>query len=89
MLSYYDNVVICEFPKAEKNQIKVGKVLLTQVGRQLVGICGAQPVPGFFEHVLRKWVGENVAIASRILAIDLTRASRLEMTSLSRGRNSR
>ena len=53
--SYYDKHVRLEMPKESDNPMVFGTVLLTQVGQELVSICGSQPVDGFFEYIVEKW----------------------------------
>ena len=52
---YFNNKVWIEFHKAEDNELKIGKVLLTQAGQQLATICDAQPRDGFVDYVKEKW----------------------------------
>jgi len=41
--------------KEEGNQLPIGKVLLTQVGMELVSVCQAPGVEGFVDYVKEKW----------------------------------
>jgi hypothetical protein len=43
------------FPKKEKNELNVGKVLLTSVGRDLIRICDTKTIEGFMEYVIGQW----------------------------------
>jgi len=37
--------------------LNLGVVILTQPGEQLARVCGATPVDGYFEYMLRRWGG--------------------------------
>jgi hypothetical protein len=41
--------------KEEGNQLPIGKVLLSQVGMELVSVCQAPGVEGFVDYVKEKW----------------------------------
>ena len=42
-------------PKDVENELEVGKVMLTRIGRELAPICEARPVEGFWEYVKTQW----------------------------------
>jgi Protein of unknown function (DUF2806) len=44
-----------EFQNEEKNEMKIGNVLLTKTGTELASICTVKSVSGFKEYVLEKW----------------------------------
>ncbi|MSO85206.1 MAG: DUF2806 domain-containing protein [Rhodospirillales bacterium] len=70
---YYGRPVTVEFPENE-NDLAIGKVLLTQAGIELVGICGSKPSEEFFSYVISKWINENYAISAPISARDTWKA---------------
>lgn len=43
------------FEKDDGNQLEIGTVLLSQVGRELVSICQVPGVEGFVDYVKEKW----------------------------------
>jgi hypothetical protein len=52
---YYDQGVDLEFPKESDNQLEIGKVLLTRIGRELAPVCGSRPDQDFFNYVVNHW----------------------------------
>lgn len=52
---YCGRPLILEFPEEEKNSLPIGKVLLTKLGQELVSICSAPEVEGFFDYMKEKW----------------------------------
>lgn len=51
---YYETPLYLEMPDNEQD-MKVGKVLLTQIGQELAPICRSRPVDGFRDYVKEKW----------------------------------
>ena len=45
-LLYYARPLTLEMPKDTGNELKIGIVMLTSIGRELAQICGSQPVGG-------------------------------------------
>lgn len=54
-VTYQKRSRLIEFPKEKDNEIQIGCVLLTAVGRELSTICKPQKIDGFFEYVLERW----------------------------------
>ncbi|MFZ0035593.1 MAG: DUF2806 domain-containing protein [Sedimentisphaerales bacterium] len=54
---YYGTSVTLEMPSYSSNEINVGHVLFTKIGKELAPICGSKPVDGFLEYVIKKWKG--------------------------------
>lgn len=52
---YYNIPVHLEMPNDSGNEITLGKVLLTKIGKELAPICGSRPVKGFLEYIIEKW----------------------------------
>lgn len=52
---YFGNLVGLSFPNDKDNTMELGKVLLSQVGKELSVIAGSQPNPIFLEYVLERW----------------------------------
>ena len=42
-------------PKDTDNQLQIGTVVLTKIGKELAPICGSKPVEGFYEYVKEQW----------------------------------
>lgn len=52
---YYGKEIILKLPHNNGNELEVGGVMLTNVGRELAPICGSKPVDGFWEFVKKEW----------------------------------
>jgi Protein of unknown function (DUF2806) len=63
-VSYYDNIIMIEIGGYTNNRIATGNVSLSRIGRELASICGAQPISGFMDYVLGKWVSEGLNVFS-------------------------
>jgi hypothetical protein len=61
---YYGTPVNIEFGGDEINDLKVGKVLLSKVGKELAPISASKPVNGFFDYILEKWLGMELLPSS-------------------------
>ena len=56
VMKYHTHLVQIEFPKPNDNDLSVGQVLLSKVGRDLVSICDSDdPYPGFMDYVVALW----------------------------------
>ncbi|MFB5643115.1 DUF2806 domain-containing protein [Kluyvera ascorbata] len=73
MMDYYDNVVTVKinepkiynkFMPKEKNSIDVGKILLTNIGTELILICGSEPNEDYFHYALGKLMEEHEVYTS-------------------------
>lgn len=60
---YYGKLVEITLPNDADNVLKVGRILLTNAGRELAFVCGARPVDGFFDFVVDRWRGESLSPA--------------------------
>lgn len=54
-LNYYGTPVHLNFPNESKNELDVGKILLTKTGQELAPICGSSPDSEFVEYIKSKW----------------------------------
>jgi len=63
---YYGTIIDLEFPKDKKNELPVGKVMLSKIGQELAAICGSKPVDNFVEYVLEEWVKKNIIPSTRL-----------------------
>ena len=52
---YYGRPLRLELAKDADNELDIGQVLLTRIGRELEPICGSEPVHGFFDYVKERW----------------------------------
>jgi hypothetical protein len=52
---YCGKPLLLEMPEEEKNDISIGKVLLTKLGQELVSVCVAPGVDGFVDYVKEQW----------------------------------
>ena len=55
LAAYFNKTWILEFGDVNGTDLKIGKVMLTNIGHELVPICGSQPVPGFEDYVMEQW----------------------------------
>jgi hypothetical protein len=54
-VSYCGQVLSLTMPNDSENTLDIGKVLLTQAGRELVSVTNATGVEGFIDYVKEKW----------------------------------
>ena len=54
-VSYCGEPLNLTMDKEEGNQLSIGKILLSQVGMELVSVCQAPSVEGFVDYVKEKW----------------------------------
>lgn len=64
VISYYDLWTLVEFSKEKDNEMKTGKVLLTQAGKELVTICGAKKNQEFYEYVIAEISKQGIILSS-------------------------
>lgn len=53
--SYFGRPLELTIKPQEDNELHLGKILLTQTGKELAPICITKPIEGFFEYVMDKW----------------------------------
>ncbi len=51
---YFGKPLVIEFGKDNDNEFKAGHVILSKVGQELAPICGAKPIPEFFDFILNE-----------------------------------
>ncbi|MCH7870731.1 MAG: DUF2806 domain-containing protein [Planctomycetes bacterium] len=61
---YFGQPLIADFRQPKENRFSIGKVLLTQSGKQLARICHARPVQGFLEYIVDKWNKNGLILSS-------------------------
>ena len=52
---HYGRPLHLRLPQESGNELKVGMVVLTRIGKELAPICGSRPVEGFWEYVATHW----------------------------------
>lgn len=52
---YCGKPLMLEMPKEEGNNLPIGKIILTQIGQELVSVIAAPGVDGFVEYVKEQW----------------------------------
>ena len=52
---YYGKSIRLEIPNKEKNELRIGYVYFTIIGKELALLCGSEPVDGFLEYVKDIW----------------------------------
>ncbi len=54
-IDYFSQRIVIEFPMPEQNELRLGKVILTQAGHQLAPISKEAPIEGFVEFLKDRW----------------------------------
>jgi hypothetical protein len=63
-ISYYGIFLNVELEKETDNDLEIGRVLLTKTGQQLAPICGSNPVDGFQNYVIERWINKGLILSS-------------------------
>lgn len=61
---YFSMPTVIEFNKDSDNELQVGMVLLTQAGKELAPICGAQRNEEFYGYVIDHWYKQGLTLSS-------------------------
>lgn len=61
---YYGTPINIEFNNEDNNELEIGKVLFSKVGRELAPICGSKPIPGFLDYVVKYWINKGLTLSS-------------------------
>jgi hypothetical protein len=61
---YYGTRTAIEFGSDANNKIELGKVLFTNIGKELESICGAAKNQEFYEYVVKTWFDKGLVISS-------------------------
>lgn len=67
ILYYYGRLTEIEFQNAEDNQFETGKVLLTNVGRELLNICGSKPNEEFYGFFCSQLQTQGLILSSLVV----------------------
>lgn len=63
--SYYSSPVILNINSTNTdNLINIGKVLITKMGEELLSIVENEPLPEFFDYILKKWYSQGLLLHS-------------------------
>ena len=62
---YYGKPINIEFQE-DRNDLQIGKILLTRAGQELAGLCGASPSDDYFSYVLAEWQNLGYILSSPI-----------------------
>ncbi|QUS59452.1 DUF2806 domain-containing protein [Synechocystis sp. PCC 7339] len=52
---YCGKRLVLEMPNEENNNLPIGKILLTKLGKEIVSVCSAPGVDGFYDYVSEQW----------------------------------
>lgn len=66
IIFYFGLPTLLEFTKDKDNEIKLGKALFTQAGKELVNICGAKRNQEFYEYAVEKLSQQNICLSSML-----------------------
>jgi len=61
---YYGTPIIIEFPNEQDNELQIGNVLLTQIGKQMALLCGSKPIEGFDDYIVQHWRDGGFVLSS-------------------------
>jgi hypothetical protein len=61
---YYGQPILIEFSGEMNNQLNVGHVLLTSIGKELVPICGSSRSEEFYSYVIHRWFNKGLVLSS-------------------------
>lgn len=63
-LFYYGKPTKIQFPQAANNQLDLGHVLLTDLGKALATVHNAKRNQEFYEYVIEKWFRQGMVVSS-------------------------
>lgn len=67
LLRYFDRLIVMEFTSGA-NKLEIGKVLLTEAGKELVRVSGAKPSNDYHLHVVDEWVKKGYCLYSPLIS---------------------
>ncbi|MEK9166845.1 MAG: DUF2806 domain-containing protein [Patescibacteria group bacterium] len=59
---YKNAPFVLKFPKESDNEINIGKVLLTSIGKELASICAPETIAGFDQYVIEEWKKKGIDV---------------------------
>jgi Protein of unknown function (DUF2806) len=66
VVTYQNTPLILEFNNVENNKIKLGQVMLTEVGKQLAKVCITEKIVDFDMYVIKQWVNGGIKVSTPI-----------------------
>ncbi len=63
-LFYYGKPTKIQFFQAANNQLDLGHVLLTNLGKALVAVCNIKRNQEFYEYVIERWFQQGMVVSS-------------------------
>ncbi|MDY7537587.1 DUF2806 domain-containing protein [Undibacterium sp. 5I1] len=63
-LRYFERTVALEFPRDIENDLRMGAVMFTDVGRELAKLCSSEMNQKFFEYTLVTWHSVGIKVTS-------------------------
>jgi len=60
--SYFGRWVILDFEKETNNELNLGTVIFSQIGKELANISEAKIIPSFFDYCTAKWKEKNIRV---------------------------
>ena len=64
VIFYFGKPTLIEFTNEKDNEIKIGKAIFTQAGKELVSICGAKRNQDFYEYAIKKLAEQGMCLSS-------------------------
>jgi hypothetical protein len=58
-VTYYGTAVLLKMAKEVDNELEVGRVRLTKIGKELAAICGSEPIDGFLDYIRERWKSQG------------------------------
>jgi hypothetical protein len=65
---YYGRPTHLEF-EADENNLAIGSVLLTNIGRELVTLSGSRSSPEFYDYIINTWSTQNIILSSHLARV--------------------
>jgi hypothetical protein len=56
---YYGTPVLLKMTQEVDNELEVGRVRLTKIGKELAPVCGSEPIGGFLNYVRERWEAQG------------------------------
>ncbi|KPU60963.1 hypothetical protein AN403_5081 [Pseudomonas fluorescens] len=65
-LFYYGRPIRLEF-QLDENNLPIGKALLTNIGQELVSLCGSSSSSEFYDYVLDTWHAQGIILSTPVV----------------------
>lgn len=63
LVAYQNIELILEFEKDKENILDIGKILMTEVGKQLAKVCSPEKIVDFEIYVIQEWVNRGIKVS--------------------------